>query len=89
MLLELSGIGAKDKLKRLDIPLVSYQEAVGENLKNHVMSMFPVPLNPHPGLEGISPGFKGLAFARLDQEEQNRLCNQSWEAPMKRLRSFS
>ncbi|KGO72478.1 Glucose-methanol-choline oxidoreductase [Penicillium italicum] len=72
-LLELSGIGAKDRLSRLGIPLVSDQPAVGENLQNHVMSMFPVPLNPHPDLEGISLGFKGMTFANLDQEELSRL----------------
>lgn len=49
------------------------QPAVGENPQNHVTSMFPVPLNPHPDLEGISFGFKGVTFARIDQEEQNML----------------
>ncbi|KAJ5164414.1 uncharacterized protein N7500_006244, partial [Penicillium coprophilum] len=72
-LLELSGIGAKDRLESLGIPLVSDQPAVGENLQNHVMSMFPVPLNAHPDLDGITLGLKGLAFARLNREEQNGL----------------
>jgi choline dehydrogenase-like flavoprotein len=69
-LLELSGIGSKDRLDNLGIPLVIDQPGVGENLQNHLMSMMPVPLNSHPDLEGMSFGFKGVTFARLDPEEQ-------------------
>ncbi|KAJ6132613.1 hypothetical protein N7471_007828 [Penicillium samsonianum] len=72
-MLELSGIGNKDRLARLGIPLVIHQPGVGENLQNHVMSLIPVSLKPHEGIAGISPGFKGLAFACINQEEQTKL----------------
>lgn len=71
--LELSGISNKDRLARLQIPLVLDQPGVGENLQNHVMSLIPVSLKPHPGIAGISPGFKGLAFVHIDQNEQRNL----------------
>lgn len=71
--LELSGIGNKDRLARLEIPLVIDQPGVGENLQNHVMSLIPVSLKPHPGIAGISPGFKGLAFVHIDQDNQRNL----------------
>ncbi|KAJ6069787.1 hypothetical protein N7499_011674 [Penicillium canescens] len=71
--LELSGIGNKDRLAHLEIPLVIDQPGVGENLQNHVMSLIPVSLKPHPGIAGVSPGFKGLAFVHIDQDEQKNL----------------
>jgi choline dehydrogenase-like flavoprotein len=72
-ILELSGIGCQDRLSRLGIPVVIDQPGVGENLQNHTMSMFPVPLKSRPDLEGMTLGFKGVAFTHLDQEDQSAL----------------
>ncbi|KAJ5086966.1 glucose-methanol-choline (gmc) oxidoreductase [Penicillium alfredii] len=43
-LLEISGVGAKDRLSALGIPVVLDHTGVGENLQNHVMGILPVPL---------------------------------------------
>ncbi|KAJ5317001.1 hypothetical protein N7508_001509 [Penicillium antarcticum] len=75
-ILELSGIGAKERLDRFGIQLVVDQPGVGENLQNHVMSLIPVSLKPHPSIARTSPGFKGLAFVRIDQEEQQKLSSE-------------
>lgn len=72
-LLELSGIGNKERLTKLDIPVVVDQPGVGENLQNHLMSIIPAPLKPQSGLDGINPGIKALAFVRIDPGEQNML----------------
>jgi hypothetical protein len=37
------------------------------------MSLIPVPLKLHPSIAGISPGCKGLAFARISKAEQKSL----------------
>lgn len=39
--------------------------------------MFPVPLKPHPDLDGMSLGFKGVTFARLDPGKQSKLLSES------------
>ena len=72
-LLELSGIGNKERLTKLGIPVVIDQPGVGENLQNHLMSIIPAPLKPQSGLEGIKPGLKALAFVRIDPGEQDKL----------------
>lgn len=72
-LLELSGIGNKERLTKLGIPVVIDQPGVGENLQTHLMSILPAPLKPQSSLEGIKPGLKALAFVRIDSEEQNKL----------------
>ncbi|KAJ5773092.1 hypothetical protein N7457_007988 [Penicillium paradoxum] len=77
-LLELSGIGGADRLDHLGIKPLIDQPAVGENLQNHLTSMVTVPLKTHPDIDGISPGVKGVAFARLDPEEQTNLF---WGGP--------
>lgn len=88
---ELSGIGTKDVFSHLGILLVSEQPAGGGNLLNHVMNMFPVSLKPHSDLEGISLCAKGVPFARLYYEEQNRLfsgCSESMSSPRQVIRSI-
>ncbi|OJJ75210.1 hypothetical protein ASPBRDRAFT_119807 [Aspergillus brasiliensis CBS 101740] len=73
-LLELSGIGDKDLLSSMRIPVVVDNPGVGNNLQNHVMHVLPLPLNQVPELEGITPGVQALAFVRLGGEEQNSLA---------------
>lgn len=75
-LLELSGVGDKNRLDSLGIPLVVENRHVGENLQNHLMSVMPVPLQPRADLEAVPPGIKALAFVRLDQDEQKELLSQ-------------
>jgi len=72
-LLELSGVGDKERLTKLGIPVVIDQPGVGENLQNHLMSIIPAPLSPQASLEGIIPGLKALAFVKIDADEQNEL----------------
>jgi choline dehydrogenase-like flavoprotein len=72
-ILELSGIGSQERLSRLGIPVIIDQPGVGENLQNHVMSMLPVPLKAHPDIEGMSLGFKGVAYTRIGQDDQGQL----------------
>ena len=72
-LLELSGIGSRERLNELGIPVVIDHPGVGENLQNHLMSVLPAPLSPNSSLEGIKPGLKALAFVRIDPEEQKKL----------------
>ncbi|KAJ5125665.1 glucose-methanol-choline (gmc) oxidoreductase [Penicillium atrosanguineum] len=72
-LLELSGIGGRDLLNELGIPVVIDHHGVGENLQNHLMSVLPAPLSSNAGLDGIKAGLKALAFVRIDAEEQNKL----------------
>ncbi|KAJ5662167.1 uncharacterized protein N7477_009783 [Penicillium maclennaniae] len=72
-ILELSGIGGKERLDKLAIPVVIDHPGVGENLQNHLMSVLPAPLSPDAGLEGVKPGLKSIAFVRIDPEEQNKL----------------
>jgi choline dehydrogenase-like flavoprotein len=90
-LLELSGIGDKERLTKLGIPVVFDQPGVGENLQNHLMSIIPAPLNPESGLEGIKSGLQALAFVRIDPEEQNKLLTthpESDSASEKAIRSI-
>ncbi|RJE20138.1 Dehydrogenase [Aspergillus sclerotialis] len=82
-LLELSGIGDKDRLTGLGIPVVIDNPGVGENLQNHLMSLYPVSLNSHPDLEGITPGIYAIALIRLDPDEQEKLLNQHISSPRK------
>ncbi|CAL5868002.1 uncharacterized protein PFLUO_LOCUS2225 [Penicillium psychrofluorescens] len=72
-LLELSGIGSKERLIKLGIPVVIDHPGVGENLQNHLMSIIPAPLNTQSSLKGIEPGLKALAFVRIDPREQKEL----------------
>lgn len=74
-LLELSGVGRKDRLSHLGIPLILDTPGVGENLQNHVMSILPVPLRTDSVPEGITPGLKALAFVRLNRDDQERLMH--------------
>ncbi|KAJ6004756.1 hypothetical protein N7540_012555 [Penicillium herquei] len=68
-LLELSGIGQKDRLTKLGIPVVLDHPGVGENLQNHIWSVLPTALK----VEEIPPGIKSLAFTRLDQDDQEQI----------------
>ena len=72
-LLELSGIGAKDRLDNLGIPVVLDQPNVGENLQNHLMSILLIPMKTSDELQGIIPGIKAIAFAAIDPDEQQEL----------------
>lgn len=72
-LLELSGIGGRERLNELGITVVIDHPGVGENLQNHLMSVFPAPLSSDASLEGIKPGLKALAFVRIDPKEQKKL----------------
>jgi choline dehydrogenase-like flavoprotein len=89
-ILELSGIGSQERLNRLGIPVVIDQPGVGENLQNHVMSMFPVPLKPRPDLEDMTLGFKGVAFVRLDRDDQEALlaCTETASQPDQVIQSI-
>ncbi|KAJ5669804.1 glucose-methanol-choline (gmc) oxidoreductase [Penicillium macrosclerotiorum] len=71
--LELSGVGDKERLESLGIPVIIDQPAVGTNLQNHLMSVLPVPLKPHSDLEDITPGIQSLSMASLDSDEQNEI----------------
>ncbi|GLB05365.1 hypothetical protein AtubIFM57258_000645 [Aspergillus tubingensis] len=70
-ILELSGVGQKDRLTELGIPVVMDLPGVGENLQNHVWSILPTPLK----VEGVQPGIKTLAFTHLDKDEQENLIS--------------
>lgn len=72
-LLELSGIGQKELLHNLGIPLVIDQPGVGENFQNHLMGPIIAPLKEHPDLKNMTPGLKSLAMTRLDPVEQSAL----------------
>lgn len=74
-LLELSGIGQKERLKNLEIPLVIDLPGVGENLQNHLLHPIIAPLKEHPKLENIQPGFKAIAMTRLDSSELTSLLS--------------
>ena len=82
-LLELSGIGDKGRLTGLGIPVVIDNPGVGENLQNHLMSLYPVSLNHRPDLEGITPGFYAMAFIRLCADEQEKLLTRYLSLPRK------
>lgn len=69
-LLGLSGVGSKQRLTDLGIPLVLDQPSVDENLQIHTMSVLPVPLTSSPEADSIRPGMKALAFIHLDTEDQ-------------------
>jgi choline dehydrogenase-like flavoprotein len=64
-LLELSGVGHKNLLGLLGIPLVLDTPGVGDNLQNHVMSILPVPLRANSVPDGITPGLKALEVVRM------------------------
>ncbi|KAJ5738496.1 hypothetical protein N7493_001651 [Penicillium malachiteum] len=68
-LLELSGIGQKDRLSKLGIPVVVDHPGVGENLQNHVWSVLPTALK----VEGVPPGIKTLAFTRLGHTDREQI----------------
>lgn len=90
-LLELSGIGDRERLNGLGIPVVIDHHGVGENLQNHLMSVIPAPFSSDASLEGIKLGLKALAFVRIDAEEQNKLFDLSFEpenASEKAIRSI-
>lgn len=74
-LLELSGIGQKERLQSLGIPIVLDLPGVGENLQNHLMGPIIAPLKEHPDLKDIQPGFKSYAMTRLDPNEQSTLLS--------------
>ena len=74
-LLELSGIGQKERLHRVGIPVILDLPGVGENLQNHLMRPIIAPLKPLAGLKGIKPGLKGYAMTRLNSEEQGALLS--------------
>ncbi|KAJ5889183.1 glucose-methanol-choline (gmc) oxidoreductase [Penicillium tannophilum] len=67
--LELSGVGQKELLDKLGIPVIINHPGVGENLQNHVMGILTTPLKS----EGLTRGIKALAFTRLDQDDQERV----------------
>lgn len=75
-LLELSGIGDRNRLSSLGIPPLVGSPNVGENLQNHLMSVLPIPLNPLPNGEEYNPGIKALAFVRLGEDDQEQLLSQ-------------
>lgn len=68
-LLELSGVGQKERLEKLGIPVIIDHPGVGENLQNHIMGILTTPMKD----EGLPPGIKTLAFTRLDQDEQEQI----------------
>ncbi|KAJ5633291.1 glucose-methanol-choline (gmc) oxidoreductase [Penicillium lividum] len=68
-LLELSGVGQKDRLTALGIPVFIDSPGVGENLQNHVLTALPAPLKA----KGLTPGIKIWALTRLDKDEQEHL----------------
>ncbi|KAJ5380615.1 uncharacterized protein N7496_003043 [Penicillium cataractarum] len=74
-LLELSGIGQKERLENLRIPVILDLPGVGEKLQNHLMRPIIAPLKEHPGLHNITPGLKSCAMTRLDPEEQGTLLS--------------
>jgi choline dehydrogenase-like flavoprotein len=74
-LLELSGIGQKERLENLGIPVVIDQPGVGENFQNHLMGPIIAPLKEHPDLKNMISGLKSYTMTRLDPEEQNALLS--------------
>lgn len=74
-LLEVSGIGQKERLDNLGIPVTLDLPGVGENLQNHLMHPIITPLKTHPGLKDMKPGLKSYAMTRLDPKEQSTLLS--------------
>jgi choline dehydrogenase-like flavoprotein len=74
-LLEISGIGQKERLGNLGIPVILDQPGVGENFQNHLMGPVIAPLKEHSDLKNMNPGLKSYAMTRLDSEEQNALLS--------------
>ncbi|KAJ5722006.1 hypothetical protein N7488_000041 [Penicillium malachiteum] len=72
-LLELSGIGQKDRLTKLGIIVVVDHPGVGENLQNHIWSVLPTLLK----VEGVPPGIKILALTRLGLDDQEQILSKS------------
>lgn len=80
-LLELSGIGNRDLLEDLGIPVIVEHPGVGENMQNHQMSLFPVPLQSSAETEEFTPGIHALALTRLNPDEQEKLLTQHLPTP--------
>lgn len=74
-LLELSGVGEKQRLGSLGIPHVLDVPRVGENLQNHLMSILPVLLRAKSVPDETAPGLKALVFVRLDHDDQDHLLS--------------
>ncbi|KAL2833853.1 hypothetical protein BDW59DRAFT_64599 [Aspergillus cavernicola] len=78
--LELSGVGDKNRLSGLGIPVILDQPGVGGNLQNHIMGIIPVPLKETPNLASVKPGIQALAFTRLDPKELDEVLSQHTES---------
>ncbi|KAJ5495927.1 hypothetical protein N7539_001043 [Penicillium diatomitis] len=72
-LLELSGIGQKERLQRCGISIVVESSGVGENLQNHLMCPIRVPLKEPLAAEEFFPGMKAFALVRIETEELNAI----------------
>lgn len=78
-LLELSGVGDKERLRSLGIPVVLHSPNVGESFQNHTMGIIPVPLKDNPDLANVKPGIQALAFRQLDPDDIAEVLNQKQE----------
>jgi alcohol oxidase len=71
-ILERSGIGSKDLLQRLGIPVISELSGVGENYQDHhlVSSSYKTTLPPEETLDSLATGRKvvGEAIAAKDPQ---------------------
>lgn len=73
MILEYSGIGDREWLSQLGVTVKIEQPNVGRNLQNHLMNIIPVPIKAKSGLEDAKPGFKGIGFMKIPQDQQSNL----------------
>lgn len=78
-LLELSGVGDKERLQSLGLPVVLHNPGVGENFQNHTMGVIPAPLKDNPDLANVKPGIQALAFRQLDPNDIAEVLNQKQE----------
>ncbi|RFU31691.1 hypothetical protein B7463_g4649, partial [Scytalidium lignicola] len=69
-ILERSGVGNPDVLKRVDIPVVSNVPGVGENYQDHNIIFYPynTTLAPEETFDGIVSGRKDVSRARAAKE---------------------
>jgi alcohol oxidase len=71
-ILERSGVGSAELLKKLDIPLVADVPGVGESYQDHHLLLFPYKssLDPQETLDGILSGRKDFAKAAAAKDPQ-------------------
>ncbi|KAJ5093759.1 glucose-methanol-choline (gmc) oxidoreductase [Penicillium angulare] len=74
-ILELSGIGGREKLDEFNIPVIVDLPGVGENYQSHPMVTFPFSLKKPRDSQGMRPAMMAFAFPQLDPEERAELIS--------------